>query len=194
VPSAPSSRPCTPTATSNPILLFLAIVLIPFITGCAGTKPVLIAGVPDDLSVDLAVLPAKGVTSESIGNLRLPGRRAHYVLHPDGALHVSRGNAATGDNYPALTCRLSTDDMLAVWQFVQRIRLEPSIPSSTTTATKATDRTTLPKDGITYILWIRARGQERMGRIDTANARLDEKNLREITGLINELDRLCWGR
>lgn len=172
--------------------LFALFTVTLIITGCSSIKPVLIAGVPDDLSVDLAVLPANGVTSEVIGNLRLPSKRAHYVLHPDGALHVSRGAAATGNDYPALTGRLSTDDMLAVWQFVQRIHLASSMSSSTTT--KATDRTTLPDDGISYILWIRARGQEHIGRIDTADARLDEENLRQITRLINELDRLSWGK
>jgi len=185
-----SSRP--DPAIRSVMCLFVLFMFTLIITACAGTKPVLIAGVPDDLSIDLAVLPAKGVTSEVIGNLRLPGKRAHYVLHPDGALHVSRGAAATGDDYPALTSRLTTDEMLAVWQFIQRIHFESSMSSSTTT--KSTDRTTLPNDGISYILWIRARGQERMGRIETADARLDEKNLRELTGLINELDRLSWGR
>jgi len=174
------------------VLLILAAVGLSYVllvSGCTGLRPVLIAGVPDDLSLDLAVLPARGVTNVVLSGKALPVRQAHYLLYADGSLHSERGSSAGPNAFPSLTRRLTTDEMLSIWQYLNRLDLGVS-PSS---AGKAMISAKRPSDGVSYVIWLRARGVEESGRLETAGGEAaDEGQLRVMSDLVALLDQLSW--
>jgi len=172
------------------VVMGVCFFVMVIISGCASARPVLIAGVPDDLSLDLAVLPASGVTNVILFGKALPVRQAHYLLYADGSLHARRGSSAYFASFVPLTRRLTTDEMLEVWQYLNRLEFIDARSASG-------DMTTTvewPSDGVSYLVWFRARGVEEFGRLNTVGVgSADEEQLRIMSELVALLDRLSWG-
>lgn len=130
----------------------LALMLLAF-TGCAGPKAT--QGIPDDFSLDAAVLaPASSGGEEA----------RHFVLHADGALRAGRGRQATPTHYPGLARQLSPTQMVELLNLARQA-----------VASAGQDRATLPTqwlnepppaDSLSMLLWVRDAGVERGARFD----------------------------
>lgn len=103
---------------------------------------------PDDLTIDLTVLPGAGLEKRVDAHLT----RSKYILFPDGTLHGDRGRSLGFLTRPARQRTLSREAMADLWLVLRQSGFEPvssdSAASSSTPAEAQTASPSGPPDSV----------------------------------------------
>ncbi len=152
------NQTCARHRSSIPLLACVLTPVLLMLCGCV--RPMTAQGVPDDFSLDVAILP----------QIRAAGAEAatHFILHSDGALQAGKGAAGALDHYPGQARQLSAAQM------VELLNLARGAMASATGSTAPTQwlREKPPETGAAMLLWMRDSGQESATRFDSIDGAL----------------------
>lgn len=135
-------------------LLALAATALLAMSGCV--SPGLHQGVPDDFSLDAAVLPARGSST--------PDEARHFVLHADGSLRAGRGRQGAVNAYPGRARQLSTTQVAELLSLSRQAIA--AAPQGRSTAPTQWLHEPPPETGVALLLWVRDSGTESAARFD----------------------------
>lgn len=124
--------------------------------GCV--KPAMHGGVPDDFSLDLAVLPAAGAPNDAA---------QHFILHADGSLRAGRGPMGSHDTYPGQARRLSADQVAQLVGLSRRAVSAAEAGGPTHPSQWLREQRS--PNGEVVLLWVRDSGDERAARFETVD-------------------------
>lgn len=113
-------------------------------------------GVPDDFSLDAALLPAAASST--------PDEARHFVLHADGSLRAGRGRQGTVNVYPGRARQLSSTQVAELVGLSRQALA--SAPQGRSTALTQWLHEPPPETGVALLLWVRDSGRESAVRFD----------------------------
>jgi len=134
----------------TPVLLMLG--------GCA--QPTMPQGVPDDFSLEVAILPEVGAAGTDAAQ--------HFILHADGTLQAGKGTQGASDHYPSQARQLSTTQM---GELLDLARQAMASAQGSTAPTQWHREKPLP-EGAAMLLWVRDSGEESAARFDSSDGAL----------------------
>lgn len=140
-------------------LACVACIVVPLLLMLGGCVPPMTAqGVPDDFSLDVAILPEVGNTAAT----------QHFILHPDGTLQAGQGTKGSRDHYPGQARQLSSTQMIELLNLARQ-----AMASATgSTAPSQWLKENPLDDGPAMLLWVRDSGEESATRFDSTNGAL----------------------
>lgn len=140
------------------LLAFALVPLLLVLQGCV--QPLTQQGVPDDFSLEVAILP-------EAGNARTNAAQ-HFILHSDGTLRAGKAAQGALDTYPGQARKLSAAQMV---ELLNLARQALASAQGSTTPTQWLDEKPLP-DGTAMLLWVRDSGEESATRFDSTGGSL----------------------
>ena len=137
-----------------------ALALAVLFGGCA-SRPVA-TGVPDDFSLDAAVLPPAAA--------RDTDQAQHFVLHADGSLHAGQGRFGDATHYPGQARHLSSQQMAELLSLARRA-ITDAATEGPTSPVQWLHEQPLPEAPV-LLLWVRDGGVESAARFDGVDGAL----------------------
>ncbi len=141
-------------------VLCTIVPLMMLMVGCAA--PATHQGVPDDFSLDVAILPEAGSSNSNAAQ--------HFILHADGTLRAGRGPQGALDHYPGQARKLSSLQMVELLT-VARQAMAIASQAGSTAPTQWLHQPPAGQGGA-MLLWVRDSGQESAARFDSTDGTL----------------------
>jgi hypothetical protein len=152
--------------------LLLLLLLLP---ACAAPRPAGPADLPDDFSLGLTTLPAKGVTDPALAP-------AWYILQPDDSLRIALGARQVTSPLPPIVRILSRAQVRTVWEQVVQSGFASELQAHQLPDTMASVQSSIA------LVYIAAQGRRRSFSIPLD----DESGTKAASDLAATLRELGW--
>ncbi len=153
-------RSVNPTNIARVLCTTVPLMLMLMMVGCVA--PATHQGMPDDFSLDVAILPEAGSPNANAAQ--------HFILHADGTLRAGRGPQGALDRYPGQARKLSSVQMAELLTITRQAMAVASQKGSTAPTQWLHEPPAT--HGGAMLLWVRDSGQESAARFDSTDGTL----------------------